>query len=86
MTLKGSLRKHFISTKFSRKFKVEGKNLQVCSNWSGASFVKHSCVGGSVEEIIMQESTAPLSLGESGDLPRGKSLFGGPEWSISVNV
>lgn len=27
-----SLRKHFISTKFSRKFKVEGKNLQVCSN------------------------------------------------------
>ena len=32
MTLKGSLRKHFISTKFSRKFKVEGKNLQVCSN------------------------------------------------------
>lgn len=27
MTLKGSLRKHFISTKFSRKFKVEGKKF-----------------------------------------------------------
>ena len=27
MTLEGSLRKHFISTKFSRKFKVEGKKL-----------------------------------------------------------
>lgn len=32
MNLKGRLRKHFIPTKFSRKFKVEGKNLQVCSN------------------------------------------------------
>ena len=39
-----------------------------------------------MEEIIMEESAAPLSLVESGDLPRGKSLFGGPEWSISVNV
>lgn len=27
MTLKGSLRKHFVSTKFSRKFKVEGKKF-----------------------------------------------------------
>ena len=27
MTLKGSLRKHFISTKFSRKFKLEGKKF-----------------------------------------------------------
>ena len=34
----------------------------------------------------MEESAAPLSLGESADLPRGKSLFGGPECSISVNV
>ena len=27
MTLKVSLRKHFVSTKFSRKFKVEGKKF-----------------------------------------------------------
>ena len=32
MNLKGRLRKHFIPTKFSRKFKIEGKNLEVCSN------------------------------------------------------
>ena len=32
MNLKGRLRKHFIPTKFTRKFKVEGKNLEVCSN------------------------------------------------------
>ena len=27
MTLKGSVRKHFLSTKFSRKFQVEGKKF-----------------------------------------------------------